>query len=1667
MPVASPKKEGAMKELDEVRKQARAAREELARAEETLDGRRNLLRHRQSQLAGLSRLGEAEDEEEEGVSPERISALQAEVAELESQVEKDVQSIRALKGAPLGRPEAFTAQAQPWELVEGLDDRLPFLLLPLRLETRFMTVAGHKELWVRIYPDDIAVQTHEKNLTRDEVDAGMTYWREQWRSRQAGSAEDRQAIRKGAWRVLAEAYGGPRAAWIARQTRPESLDVPEVGDLQFPQFPEETLKAESWSQAPSSRVLPDCFVVMGFFQGKEVFRKAGSPIPDPLIVGPDPQAVEVDFRQEDGKLLVGEDIAWIYDFKKAVQVGMGVQIELEPPFDSQGLSRLLVLGLRLSADEKESQTLVEELFEGHSYSPDGLSLVPQGTPTNNTERQGSGFSSVDPGAETSFAVETGGPLFEPVDDPTEKRDGQWLVEALGIRHRPFQRIQHAGRGDIREAYLMNTALWSGTLGYYLEEMLDVSLQTIGQVRSFFSDYVTGRGLLPAIRVGSQPYGILLASDFSRWKWSPELDGAQLPILEDLYGLMRMLDKTMSALIPEAAHVGAPGDPFQNLLDTLGLQAASVEFYRRHAVGLEYLWNYEGFTPGAFQGQMMIEVLRELARSSLNELGIDPSRPPSIFSLSFFLRQDQIRDPLVDDLPEDEVEKLSETRKLRAAYAAPDPQNPGASIAANYIGWLAFSPYQVLKNQRFENLSGETQPIPRPLLYRMLRAGLLQAIHDATLRLYIRSRLLPRGVRREVELNNIQEGRTVTRWEFMDADISQVLPNVSGKSESIAEFLLSEEGLALPDAEDLRAVVESLRALADLSTAQLERIFVEHVDLCSYRLDAWQTGCFNRRLLQQRKIAAFDEVKSSNSHPPESEGAFDKRVLGLYLGAFGWLEDVRPAPEPLPADLALIPTSLHDPQQDGALLEQPDNAGFIHAPSLNHAVTAAVLRNAYLTHFDPTHPEKMAVDLSSERVRTALAFMEGVRNGQELGALLGYQFERGLHDRYGDPTLNQFIPLFRQKYPLVADKITQDPGGEPIESKEARNVFDGYALVEAAFIRETPLPYPYGVPGLPAAGTTQGKAIRAEVDRMASALDAIADLSLAEGVYQVAQGNFDRAGAMLKAMTQGESPAEPELIRTPRSGTAITLRAALHLQTTDVPTPWPGAPSRRAVMEPGLNKWLGDLLPRPGKIHYFARLGGEPPVEQNLAWLGLQPIDLVTITGDDLGGPASELERRIAYENRRKRQDDTLEVQIDFMAEPADPKAVTLFELLPLLRALRRIVTNSRPLGAGDYQLPSEATSDPAADPNPQGIVLGDLKTRVHAAVAAFEATVEAVGAAIPPPGPDGQPDTRRANASVLRAALRGLANFGVPDAFPLSAFGSSPEAKASLTRQAVQIHAVAARNLAAAEVFEAAGDDASQVAAQRADQYRHAAQAIFGPAFNLIPLFNFKNRVELRAAAKFRDAPPADNLTRHHQENPLIVDEWLQGAARVQPNLGNLETAFILGESFGNSVPQLKPIQVPYRKTDYWVAVEYPETFDPQGEFLSVLQVLSSAGFQTGEQQSGLLIDEWIEVIPSKSETTGIAFHFNQPNSEPPQALLLAVTPEITGKWTWDKLVGILQNTFHRAQLRAVEPDQLADTAFGHLLPAILTPVASHRFATIATDLVYQTAVKLPRNPHV
>ena len=842
---------------------------------------------------------------------------------------------------------------------------------------------------------------------------------------------------------------------IGDETRDAIIQTANDGILTHLGFDLEELKAESWTRAPKSEVMPDRFVFLGFNGPARIEQPFPTAVVNPLILGPNPQNLETELSQQAGDLVLGEEFDWIANFDKAIQVGMAMRMPLSEPFATRGFDRLLVLGIRVSSTPSDHKELLEELIDNHHYSPDGMSFLPQGTPTNHTADQRSGFSTDDAEGDASFETEATEPVIDTTIDEFKKTDAKRLSEAWDVDLTKLVQLANANRKDVSHAKIINRALWPATLGYYLEEMLQVDPADILRVRNFFSEHVVARGSLPAIRVGKQPYGILVTSAFRKWQTNRLIDGENFSFLGQVHQKLSKVEAQWQQLVSQVAHVDGPGDPFVKLLNMMGLQATSVDFQRRIGTHQALLWNIANFgiliaATGAV-GTYFNEVTRR-ALALLSELGLTFPQVPKLFGLLFNANASGINGPVVDDVQKQEDEELSETTELPAKYRVRVPGEVQDEIPTfemrNYIGWLVESDINTLKQQTFVDVNGVPLPNPAALLYRMLHRSLLLSIHDASITVIQQFHALDNTIRREQDFTNIEAGRTVTRWEFMEAN-QRVLPQLGLGNKVLGDFVLTADVSEVPAAFTLQEVKDSIGSLETLKIAELERLFAEHIDLCSYRLDAWQTALFAARL---QRLNLFRENPDTGA---------SKR--GLHLGAYGWLENVRPAPAPVPVPEGQIPPSL---LQDGVVVvEQPQNGGYIHAPSINHAVAAAVLRNAYLTHATESNADHFAVRLTSERVRTALTFLEGVRNGQQLGALLGYQFERALHDRYvidGD-ALAQHILAFRKKYPMVADKIT--PGRSPadvINRKESYHVVDGYALLEAVMLGPTPLGYPFGV-----------------------------------------------------------------------------------------------------------------------------------------------------------------------------------------------------------------------------------------------------------------------------------------------------------------------------------------------------------------------------------------------------------------------------------------------------------------------------------------------------------------------------------------------------------------------------------------------------------------------------
>src|SRR5262245_47714989 len=102
----------------------------------------------------------------------RAAQLERELARLSADAAADARRLAERNRALADSLDRFSGAADPTRLIERMDDHIPILLLPVRVETRFMPVMAPTELWVRILPDDIAVHAHEPELTAGERAAG-------------------------------------------------------------------------------------------------------------------------------------------------------------------------------------------------------------------------------------------------------------------------------------------------------------------------------------------------------------------------------------------------------------------------------------------------------------------------------------------------------------------------------------------------------------------------------------------------------------------------------------------------------------------------------------------------------------------------------------------------------------------------------------------------------------------------------------------------------------------------------------------------------------------------------------------------------------------------------------------------------------------------------------------------------------------------------------------------------------------------------------------------------------------------------------------------------------------------------------------------------------------------------------------------------------------------------------------------------------------------------------------------------------------------------------------------------------------------------------------------------------------------------------------------------
>jgi hypothetical protein len=669
----------------------------------------------------------------------------------------------------------------------------------------------------------------------------------------------------------------------------------------------------------------------------------------------------------------------------------------------------------------------------------------------------------------------------------------------------------------------------------------------------------------------------------------------------------------------------------------------------------------------------------------------------------------------------------------------------------------------------------------------------------------------------------------------------------------------------------------------------------------------------------------------------------------------------------------------------------------------HGATAAVLRSAYRARSGPDQ-EPYTVDLDSRRVRTALGLLDAVRDSQPLGAVLGYRFERGLHDR----SLDRFIDAFRVLFPQVANKV--EDSGEPAESVAARNVVDGLAL-QRAWNTGT---IPFGTGELPASGA-QRDAIEDELRLLDDATDALSDLLLAESVHQVVKGSAAGAAATLDTLAKGQRPPEPEVAAIPRGGTVLHQRVALVLGDGTPAPGWTGS-TPRAAAAPEVNAWLGRLLGPATGLRCTATPEGGTPETVTVADLGLQAVDLATLAGAAPAEPGqAELDRRIAWHVTGTGPDVAVTIDYD-TADGGTP----LGAALELAAAAGKVLGFGRPLTAADL-LPPEL-DQPAAD-----ALLPEVAARATAARTALTTARTTLAAAAAAQVATG------GSLPALRAALVAAAGFGISGAHPPSRNTTDREALLTL---AVSVTAELDRRITAAAAAATPADALTEVFGRGVPvvpRFRPAAPELLGPAL---------------AAEPGLGAEP-----------DATVEGWLAQLARVRPPLDAWRDVQILGRALGRGSGRARIAQLPLEAGADWAGLPFATEAERHRSGLVSLALVGEPPPTAVRPWAGLLLDSWPEIIPNAEEDAGVVFHFDAPRAEAPQAVLLAVPSKVSDTWDYEALERTLLATLRMARVRALDLPGLG--RHGQFLPMTFLAAnkANEAVSTSFTGLLRADAI--------
>ena len=542
--------------------------------------------------------------------------------------------------------------------------------------------------------------------------------------------------------------------------------------------------------------------------------------------------------------------------------------------------------------------------------------------------------------------------------------------------------------------------------------------------------------------------------------------------------------------------------------------------------------------------------------------------------------------------------------------------------------------------------------------------------------------------------------------------------------------------------------------------------------------------------------------------------------------------------------------------------------------------------------------------------------------------------------------------------------------------------------------------------LPAIGEPDHDRVLQVLADLDDTVDAVADVVAAESVHQLVAGNFVRASAALEIAASGTVTDDPDVIATPEPGHDVTHRVVALLDPDATPAWSADTSGLVATADPRYAAWLAGLLPDPRTVHVTAAAVAEDGSVAGRAQLTADALALDAPAWLRVTADVGELTARVALAARPLLSTQlgapwTGRVVIDGTPDPTGPAgAVSLAALSSACAGLRRVMTTARALSAGDLRQPGD---DPAAVPGP---VAAAAVSAVHGVQDALAALDVALG------------NAATATPVALTATLLAACDAGLAEATPPAASGPLDTAQL-VTLAAAARSRLATRLTVPRFVAHPADNDATLSAA------RGILSTLCGATVPLLVAVQVPADPLLQTDLADAGDPVAD-------ATPSAVRGWLTDHGRVRSGLGALLDAHDMADALG-AATRLRPRAThrPREAGVRWAGAD-PTPTSGLVDIVALKHGPASTATRLGSTTCGLAVDSWVQTVPAPTRDTAVAFHYDEPRTDPPQAVLVAVTPDpgpghLPGTWAVGDLVGVVTSTMALARQRAVSADLLDD----------------------------------------